>query len=141
MFISSRSVENCISVERLGTFSTDLRSILQNIKKIGAGLTRSILSNTRSNRSYKFCREFSEFFHIDNHIQNRCSKKSSKIHGKTPLLESLFNNTAGLRPAILIKILFCTDVFQRILKNFWEHLFCRTPLDDCLSNIVQISLH
>ena len=26
-----------------------------------------------------------------------CSKKSRKIHGKTPVLESLFNKAAGLR--------------------------------------------
>ena len=28
-------------------------------------------------------------YYIDNHIQNRCSKKSRKVHGKTPLMESL----------------------------------------------------
>ena len=50
-------------------------------------------------------------YYIDNHIQNRCSKKSRKIHGKTPLLESLFNKAAGLRPAILLKRHFSTGVF------------------------------
>ena len=34
VFISARSVENCISVERLNTLSIDLQSLLQNIKKI-----------------------------------------------------------------------------------------------------------
>ena len=29
------------------------------------------------------------FYYIDNHIQNRFSKKSRKVHGRTPLLESL----------------------------------------------------
>ena len=33
VFISARSVENCISVERVNTLNTDLQSILQNIKK------------------------------------------------------------------------------------------------------------
>ena len=42
-------------------------------------------------------------YYIDNHIQNRCSKKSRKIHGKTSLLEPLFDKAAGLRPAILLK--------------------------------------
>ena len=39
-------------------------------------------------------------YYIDDHIQNRRSKKSRKIHGKTPFLESLFNKAAGLRPVI-----------------------------------------
>ena len=34
--ISARSVENCISVERLDTLNTDLQPVLQNIKKIAA---------------------------------------------------------------------------------------------------------
>ena len=33
VFISARSVENCISVERRNTLNTDLQSLLQNIKK------------------------------------------------------------------------------------------------------------
>ena len=37
VFISARSVENCISVERLNTLNTDLQSLLQNIKKFAAG--------------------------------------------------------------------------------------------------------
>ena len=57
-------------------------------------------------------------YYIDNHIQNRCSKKSRKTHGKTPFLESHFNKTAGLRPAILLKRHFGTGAFLRILKNF-----------------------
>ena len=56
---------------------------------------------------------------------------------QTPLPESLFNKAAGLRPGIL----FSTGVFGWVLKNFQEHLFYRIPLDDCLSNIVQILLH
>ena len=37
VFISARSIENCISVERLNTLNTDLQSLLQNIKKFAAG--------------------------------------------------------------------------------------------------------
>ena len=61
VFISARSVENCISVERLNTLNTDLQSLLQNIKTF-ASKTSSILTNTRSSRSHKFCREFSKIF-------------------------------------------------------------------------------
>ena len=57
-------------------------------------------------------------YYIDNHIQNRCSKSYRKIHGKTTLLESLFNKAAGLRPVILFKRHFSTGVFLWILKNF-----------------------
>ena len=44
-------------------------------------------------------------------MQNRCSKKSRKIHGKTPLLQSIFSKAAGLRHAILLKKHFSTGVF------------------------------
>ena len=64
--------------------------------------------------------------YIDNHIQNRCSKKSRKLHGKTPLMESLFNKAAGLRSVILLKRHFSTGVSLWILKNFQEHPFYRT---------------
>ena len=57
-------------------------------------------------------------YYIDNHIQNRCSKNYHKIHGKIPLLESLFNKVAGLSPVILLKRHFSTGVFLWILKNF-----------------------
>ena len=57
-------------------------------------------------------------YDIDNNIQNRCSEKSRKSHGKTNSLESLCNKAADLRPAILLKRHFSTGVFMRILKNF-----------------------
>ena len=50
-------------------------------------------------------------YYIDNHIQNRCSKKSRKIHEETPSLESLCNKAVGFRPAILLKRHFSTGVF------------------------------
>ena len=34
MLISAKSIEDCISVERLNTLYTDLQSILQNINKL-----------------------------------------------------------------------------------------------------------
>ena len=77
----------------------------------------------------------------EKHIQNRCSKKYRKIHGKTPMLESLFNKVAGLRPATLLKKHFSTGVLLSILGNFYIHVFYRVPLNDCLNNNVQISLH
>ena len=55
----------------------------QKVVKFAADQTRSILTNTRSSRSH--------------FINNRCSKKSRKIHGKTPVPESLSNKGKGLR--------------------------------------------
>ena len=72
-------------------------------------------------------------YNKDNHIQNRCSKISRKIHGKTPVLESLFDRAAGLRPVTLLKRHFSTCVFLWILKDFQERSFYRTPLDNCLT--------
>ena len=57
-------------------------------------------------------------YYIDNHIQNRCSKKSRKTHGKTPLLEILFNKAAGLRPAILLKKTFQHTCFPVNFEKF-----------------------
>ena len=50
-------------------------------------------------------------YYIYNHIQNKNSKKSRKIHGKEPLLESVFNKASSLRPAVSLKRHFSTDVF------------------------------
>ena len=77
VFISARSVENYIPVERLNTLNTDLQSLLQKIKKSAAGETRPILTNTRSSRPVNFAVNLARFFrtpmlyYIDNHIQNR----------------------------------------------------------------------
>ena len=38
--------------------------------------------------------------------EQRCSYKLHKIHRKTPLPESFFNKTAGLRPATLLLFFF-----------------------------------
>ena len=42
-------------------------------------------------------------------MQNRFSKKSRKIHEKAPVLDSLFNKTAGLRLSNLFKRHFSTS--------------------------------
>ena len=56
-------------------------------------------------------------YNIDNHIQNKCSEKSRKNHGKTPALESLFNKAVGLRPLTLLKRHFNT-CFPVNFENF-----------------------
>ena len=69
--------------------------MMQKINKFAAGQTRSILINTSSNRSHEFYREFYEHLFCityNNHMQNRCSKKSHKTHGIAPVLESLFSD-------------------------------------------------
>ena len=48
-------------------------------------------------------------------LQNRCSGKFCLCHRETPVLESLFNKVADLRPATLIKRDSNTGVF---LRNF-----------------------
>ena len=69
-------------------------------------------------------------YDIDNHIQNRRSKKSCKIHGKTPSLESLFNKAAGLRLAILLKDT-SAQVFSCEFEKFLRTPFLQNTLDDC----------
>ena len=68
-------------------------------------------------------RDFLEqfFLYYINNQQNSCSKKSRKFHGKTPLLESLFNKATCLRPVILLKSHFSTAVFLWILtlQHLW----------------------
>ena len=132
MSISARSVENYIKIERLNTLNTDLQSVLGNIKKFAAGVKQGLFSLTpeaavHMNSTVNFARVFRRT-NINYHIKNRCSKKSRKIHGKIPLLESLFNKAAGLRPVISLKRHFSTGVsceFWKISKNifFTEHLW------------------
>ena len=62
VLISAKSVEDCISMEKLNTLDTVLQSILQSITKFAAGQTRLILINTRNSRSHEFCREFCGIF-------------------------------------------------------------------------------
>ena len=41
--------------------------------------------------------------------------------------EPFFNNVAGLRPVTLLKIDSDKVAFLKVLKNFYKHLFHRTP--------------
>ena len=43
--------------------------------------------------------------------KKRCSEKFRKFHSKTPELESLFNNVAGVQACSLLKRYPYTDVF------------------------------
>ena len=73
-------------------------------------------------------------------MQNRCSKRPREIHGKKPVLESLFNKATdqGLQ-------LYLKDASAQVLScEFWKisrNTVYGTPLGNCLSNTVQISLH
>ena len=60
-------------------------------------------------------------------LWKNCSWKSRKIHMKTPVLESRFNKVLGLRPSTLLKRDSSIGVSLWILRNFWKHLFYRTP--------------
>ena len=51
-------------------------------------------------------------------LQTRCSQKFRKLHRKKSVLESLFNNTAGLRPETLLKTDPSTGAFLETLRNF-----------------------
>ena len=50
-------------------------------------------------------------------MQSRCSKKSRKTIEKTSVLESLFNNAAGLRLANVLKRHISAGAFLLILEN------------------------
>ena len=56
--------------------------------------------------------------------------KSSKIHRKTPVFESLFNKVAGLNPCNFIKKRLQHRCFSVNFANF-VYPFYRTPPDDC----------
>ena len=124
VFMSARSVENCISVEGLNTLNTDLSYFCKTSKNLQPAKQSLFSLIPEAAIHINFAMNVARFFrtptlnYIDNHIQNRCSKKSRKIHGKTSLLESLFNKAAGLRHAMLLKRRFSTGVFLWILKNF-----------------------
>ena len=117
VFMSARSVENCISVEGLNTLNTDLSYFCKTSKNLQPAKQGLFSLIPEAAVHINFAVNLARFFrtptlyYIDNHVKNRCSKKSRKICGKTPLLESLFNKAAGLRPAILLKRRFSTGVF------------------------------
>ena len=91
------------SVERLNTLNNDFQSILQNI--INLKLVKQSLFSLMPEVAVhmnlpSIWQDFLEhLFRVtyDNHIQNRCSKKSSKIHRKTPVLESPYLQASDMK--------------------------------------------
>ena len=75
--------------------NTDLQPVLQNIKKMQPAKQDLLSLIPEAAVHINFAMNLARFFrtpslyYIDNHIQNRCSKKSRKVHGKTLLMESL----------------------------------------------------
>ena len=69
--------------------------------------------------------------------QRRCSVKKgvlrnfTKFIGKHLCRSLFFDKVAGLRPATLLKKRLWQSCFPVNLRNFSEHLFNRTPLDNC----------
>ena len=63
-------------------------------------------------------------------FSNRCFLKLYKIYMKTHLLESFFNNVAGLK-AWNIKKRLTTSIFLWILHNLSWNFIYRTPPNDC----------
>ena len=59
--------------------------------------------------------------------EQRCSYKLHKIHRKTPVPESFFNKTAGLRAATLLLFFFYsgTGAFLWILRNVYRHVISK----------------
>ena len=85
-FISARSVENCISVERLNTLNTDLQSILHTSKNLQPAKQGLFLLIPEAAVHMNFAVNLTRFFRtpflycIDNLVQIGRSKKSRKIH-------------------------------------------------------------
>ena len=61
----------------------------------------------------------------------KSSYKFCKIYRKTPLLESLFHNVAGLRPATSLKKRLQHNCFHKNFPKFLRTLFYRTRRGDC----------
>ena len=72
-------------------------------------------------------------------FKKSCSINFCKIHRETPVLKSLFNKVAGLRPATSWKRDSDTGVFLWILRNFLEHLFWSISANDCFCSMVSCS--
>ena len=71
-------------------------------------------------------------------IKKGIRRNFTKFTGKHMCQSLFFNKLAGLSPATLLKERkrdSGTGVFLWILWNFYEHLFHRTPLDDCFWQI------
>ena len=62
----------------------------------------------------------------------------SQFHRKTPVLESLFDKVADLKPWTLLKRDSKTGVLLWNLRNFSAHLFWRTSANDCASDLPKL---
>ena len=63
-----------------------------------------------------------------------CSKTFRKIHRHTLLLKHVFRKVVSFKPEILFRNDSGKRVFQGILRNIQEHLFCRLPEDHFFLN-------
>lgn len=60
-----------------------------------------------------------------------CPRTFSKVHRKTPALESIFNKIAGLQPLNLFERDSGTGVCLGVYEVL-ENVFLTVPLSDCL---------
>ena len=67
-------------------------------------------------------------------------KNFAKFTSKHLCQSLFFNKVAGWKPATLLKKDFGIGVFLWILRNFLEHLFYRTPLENCFRSF-EVSLN
>ena len=79
VFISARSVENCISVERLNTLNTDFSQFCKTSKNLQPAKQGLFALIPEAAIHINFAMNLARFFrtptlyYIDDHIQNRCS--------------------------------------------------------------------
>ena len=66
-------------------------------------------------------------------VKKKCSENFRKFYRKTPVLESLFNKFAGVRPATLLKRLQHRCFSVKFVK-FLRTPFCRTSANGCFSH-------
>ena len=145
-FLSTKSVEDCISVEKLNTLNTDLHHSAKH---------QSIFSRPYKGYSHQYQKQsftwilpwilwdfLEHLFCItyDNQIQIGVLKNLAKFSRKL-LCWSLLLIKPLVSNLQVFKRHSSTGVFLLLLGNFWKQLFYRTLLDDCLSNTIQISLH
>ena len=69
-----------------------------------------------------------------NVLQNSCSLNFAKINRKTPVLESLFNEIAGLRNPILLKKRLKNCCFPVNFAKFLRITFLRNTFSGCFYN-------
>ena len=98
-------------------------------------------------RHVQKARIFSKTFRfIERNSHQRCSMKKgvlrnfTKFTGKHLCQSLFFNKVADLRLATFLKRGSGIGVFLWFLRNFLEHPFYRTPLDDCCSLMMNLKI-